>query len=219
MELTLENKLEIVEYIGGVPRYQETFDELYDHVITALGNSQKEEFDLELVKGIVEDDFGGFELIAENEEESAKAFMRACKLSFKEELIRGFRFPGVFVNAWVLMISYILYLQLGIYAVGMSLLVITLLVTAIIPLIRNYFRLYITNRTRKPSVQFKVISPLLIFWVNIITLINVSFLGHDALIHTSSNMKHIIAAAIFFLFSNFILAYNRMYNKRFRVLV
>jgi hypothetical protein len=78
MVLTLENKLEIVDYIGGVPKYQETFDEVYDHIISALSSTENAEFNIGLVRDIVNEDFGGFEQIVLNETEFEKRFVRTC---------------------------------------------------------------------------------------------------------------------------------------------
>jgi hypothetical protein len=56
MLLTLENKLEIVDYIGGVSLYRESFDEVYDHILAALAVNDTPKFHIDLVKGIVNSD-------------------------------------------------------------------------------------------------------------------------------------------------------------------
>jgi hypothetical protein len=58
MKLTTEQLAEIRVYIFEAPRYRETYYELYDHIVNALEQGD-EPFSIDLVKQIIEEDFGG----------------------------------------------------------------------------------------------------------------------------------------------------------------
>jgi hypothetical protein len=218
MVLTLENKLEIVDYIGGVPKYQETFDEVYDHIISALASSEKSEFNIGLVREIVEADFGGFEQIKINEIVFEKAFVQTCMGDIRRELVAAFLFPGIFVNILLLFVSFLIYRMLDQYEYGLKVLVASIYLGIFILLIEYVFTRYFMNPSSKPTVRIKFMLTYLALCGNIITSANLFFLNRAPIFDVSTNVKHSLAIAIFFLFSNLFLAYSKVYKKRLRVL-
>lgn len=218
MVLTLENKLEIVDYIGGVPKYQETFDELYDHIISALAYSENSEFNIGLVREIVEADFGGFEQIKTNETAFEKAFVQTCMGDIKRELVAAFRFPGILVNMLLLLVSFLIYRMLDQYEYGLKVLVGFIYLGMFILLIEYVFTRYFLNPNSKPTVRIKFMITFLALCGNVITSANLFFLNAAPIFGVSSNVKHFLATAIFFLFSNLFFAYSKVYKKRLRVL-
>ncbi|QNR85510.1 hypothetical protein H9N25_03270 [Pedobacter riviphilus] len=67
MRLTAQQHQEIKGYIFDVPKYIETYNEVYDHVVNAL-EDKDEAYSTELVAKIINDDFGSFNEIKQQEE-------------------------------------------------------------------------------------------------------------------------------------------------------
>jgi hypothetical protein len=218
MLLTLENKLEIVGYVSGISRYQETFNEVYDHIVMALESSDSSAFTISLVTEIIIADFGGREQIVADETAYEKAFVRTCMKNLRKELVGAFRLPAILLNASLLTVWYLLYQLMGMYPFGIKLIALSIFALAAVPLISNYFRRYLFNRTRKPSVKYIAINPILIFWLNFMTSISLFFLNPESIIQVSSSVRYLIAAGTFYMFSNCLVACFRVYKKRLRVL-
>jgi hypothetical protein len=218
MVLTPENKLEIVNYIEGIPRYQETFDEVYDHIVSALAYSGNSEFNIGLVREIVHADFGGFEQIKTNELEFEKAFVQTCMGDIRRELVAAFRFPGILVNMLLLLVSFLIYRLLDQYEFGLKLLLGSIYLVIIALLIEYGFKRYIRNPRSKQTVRIKFMFTFLFLCSNLITSTNLFFLNRDPIFEVSSNVKHVLAVAIFFMFSNLFFAYSKVYKKRLRIL-
>lgn len=89
MELTEEQKAEIQGYIVTVPVYRETYNELYDHILNALAD-QEGIYHIDEVLKVVDNDFGGFNKVVEQEEiyhkEIGKKFNKQFRLQFFDTL-------------------------------------------------------------------------------------------------------------------------------------
>ncbi len=96
MNLTVEQKKEIQGYIIAVPKYRETYNELYDHILNSLAD-QKGTFQIDLVLKIVNDDFGGFNEIAEQEEIYHKQIGKKFYRQFRQCFVDTLKWQGVAV--------------------------------------------------------------------------------------------------------------------------
>jgi hypothetical protein len=218
MVLTLENKLEIVDYIGGVPKYQETFDEVYDHIISALSSTENAEFNIGLVRDIVNEDFGGFEQIVLNETEFEKRFVRTCMGDVRREVVNGFHFPGILVNFLLLFLSYLIYRSLDQYEIGLKFLLGSIYLLIIGILVKYGFTRYIMNQKSKHTIRLKFMSTFLFFCSNLITSTTLFLLNREPIFQVSSNVKHFLAVGLFYIFLNLFFAYSKVYKKRLRIL-
>lgn len=218
MVLTLENKLEIVDYIGDVSLYKETFNEVYDHILAALAQSDAHQFHIDLVKEIVNTDLGGFKQISATETAFEKAFARSCMQNINKELINAFKFPGIIAPTCLLLICFAFYNFVPFYELGFRIVAdfiwgIVLLFGVRI-LISKYFR----SPIHKPSIKMKLVLTAFFCCGNLLLLLNLFFLSKESIFNVSTNVKHLFSTAVLFLILNFLMANYRVYKKRFSII-
>lgn len=104
MKLTDQQKAEVRNYIITVPKYRETYNELYDHILNSLSDNENE-YSINEVISIINNDFGGFEKIASQEEiyhnKIGKKFNKQFRLLFFDAL----KWQGI----GILIIGFIIY--------------------------------------------------------------------------------------------------------------
>lgn len=105
MILTEEQKKEIQGYIITVPKYRETYNELYDHILNSLAD-QKGPFHINLVLKIVNDDFGGFKQIVDQEELYHKQMGKKFNKQFLMLFMDTLKWQGIGVFIICLMYYY-----------------------------------------------------------------------------------------------------------------
>lgn len=219
MKLTLENKLEIVDYIGEVPRYQETFDEVYDHIVTAHESIEGSEFNMDRVKEIVQTDFGGFGQISADEKEFVKSFVRSCTRDMKQEFIEALKFPMLLFNGYLSVLCAAFYQDSRYFLPCVKVFLTFIYVTILILIVGYFLKRYVHNPTRMPSVKFKFMCTALLICAGCSYSINSIFLSKSPMLEVSSDIKKVIAFAILLALCNFLFAYYKVYQKRLRILV
>lgn len=105
MLLTTEQKAEIKDYIIGVPKYRETYNELYDHIVNSIEDSEVA-FSIDEVINIVNRDFGGFSEVVYQEEIYHKELGKKYNKHFRVQFIDTFKWYGIFPLAFCLMIYF-----------------------------------------------------------------------------------------------------------------
>jgi hypothetical protein len=105
MNLTEEQKKEIQGYIITVPKYRETYNELYDHILTSLAD-QEGPFHINLVLKIVNDDFGGFKQIVDQEELYHKQIGKKFNKQFLLLFVDTLKWRGIVLFILCLMFYY-----------------------------------------------------------------------------------------------------------------
>lgn len=108
MKLTEEQKKEVYDYIFPVPRYRETFNEVYDHVINAL-EDREDAFSIELVAYIINNDFAGFSNIVEEEKLYQKKLFKKYAGFFRQEMLNTLKWPNVINNLIIFAICMVFY--------------------------------------------------------------------------------------------------------------
>jgi len=218
MMLTPENKQEIADYIGGVMRYQETFDEVYDHILSAASVSDNPEFRIRYVREIVDVDFGGLQQITQNEKEYEKTFLRSCMVDLKDQIIRTFKFPAILFHIFLLLICLLVYQFRAYFSVGIQEFVTAILLGIIVLSSIYIFKRYMYRRTQKPSIKFRFIERAVCICSAFSFNMTMLFLNKNSIFEVSAGVKCVIAAAMFLTLSNFLIAYYKVYNKRLRIL-
>jgi hypothetical protein len=108
MKLTTEQLAEIRLYIFEAPRYRETYYEIYDHIVNALEQAD-EPFNMDLVKQIVQEDFGGFQNIIHQEDVYRKSVTSKYARLLGSEMIDSFRNSTVLSHLAILILGYMFY--------------------------------------------------------------------------------------------------------------
>jgi hypothetical protein len=218
MVLTLENKLEIVDYIGGVSLYRETFNEVYDHVLSALAVNDTPKFHIDLVKDIVNLDLGGFKQIELAEKVFEKAFARSCMQNIKQEMINAFKFPGMIVTIFLLLICFTFYNLLPFSEFGFRILADCIWGIVLLLGIGILFTRYFRRPIHKPSIKMRLVLTALFCCGNLILCLNIFFLNKEPIFNVSTNVQHLFATATLFLIANFLIANYRVYKKQFSII-
>jgi hypothetical protein len=219
MLLTLENKLETVDYIGGVSLYRESFDEVYDHILAALAVNDTPKFHIDLVKGIVNSDLGGFKQIALAEKAFEKAFARSCMKNIKQELINAFKFPGMIVTVFLLLVCSTFYNLVPFYEFGFRMLADCIWVIVLLLGIGILFTRYFRSPTHKPSIKMRLVLTALFCCGNLNLCLNIFFLNKEPIFNVSKNVQHLFATATLFFIASFLMATYRVYKKRFSIVI
>jgi hypothetical protein len=102
------------EYLRAVLTYRETYEEVFDHILTALtGSAIDDSFD-HTVNGIINNDFGGYNNLPKLEKASKKAATRNSIKLVLGNLAEYFKFPSVLYVATGTVAAYYLTLYLKI---------------------------------------------------------------------------------------------------------
>jgi hypothetical protein len=105
MRLTEEQKAEIRDYIVTVPKFRETYNELYDHILNALEDSETT-FSIDEVIAVVNRDFGGFNEIVYQEKIYQKEIGKKYNLYFRSQFLETLRWYGIWPFLFCAIIFY-----------------------------------------------------------------------------------------------------------------
>ncbi|MBW4890835.1 hypothetical protein KXQ82_13975 [Mucilaginibacter sp. HMF5004] len=214
MILTKEQKANIGVLVSNEVEYHETYQEVYDHVITSLEEKQ-DLADLQRAYGnILEDDFGGHYGIKMLEENRRRIVRKETFQKQKDQLYWFFKLPGLLVLITFCSIYGYFYEHqlLNINSVFSGSFILLTISSFIIMSISNFI-LRKKNRNRKPSINNASIKIMWrITWKGYIYLVLFRVLCSFLYIQTSSIFKadyhrvFINIAATIIDFASFVLA-------------
>ncbi|MGF1924846.1 MAG: hypothetical protein ACQUHE_11765 [Bacteroidia bacterium] len=105
MVLTEDQKAEIRDYIETVPKYIETYNELYDHILNSF-EDRKVNFSLKEVSNILDKDFGGFSQVVEQEKVYHREVGKKYNKNFRIQFLDTLKWFGIFPLAFCLVIYF-----------------------------------------------------------------------------------------------------------------
>jgi hypothetical protein len=214
MILNETQKQEIADYVFSITRYMETYNELFDHILSALSTDKSESFNMGLVFKIIEEDFGGIEKIKLEEEISRKALSKSFKLSLAREMLNSFKFPGIISHLAYLAFGYILYdsgTAGGKFALAFKLLSVTII---IMPMLLYGIKALILDKGRiKPAISNYALLYTSMLGMNFATTIILTFLTKNAVITLTNNTQLLIVFGSYFLLSTYFTAYLKIYKR------
>lgn len=141
------------KYLHETLSYRETYEEIYDHILTALEQQPDNISCQHAINNIILDDFGGHENLVKIEKVNKAALVTECLNKYVRFFLRYFTFPrGIYTAIYG---SFIFYL-ISTVNVGMALMVsLLLLVTAVVPgaivIVRLFSTGYFLDTTRKSA--------------------------------------------------------------------
>ena len=217
MILTEEQLAEIRRYIFSAPRFRETYNELYDHILNALEETDKD-FDIALVQQIVKDDFGGFEYIVAQESKYQQQVIRKYTRMLGAEMLNTFKFPAVLGNVCLIFLIIILYQTSLNYNFDIRPMYRGLYILVVIPLFFYGLKRFIADRKHiKLSIKYEFLHlawTLAFFSCQLLSLLvfNANFFN------ISTHTQLMILCAAFFTASIYIRGFLKVYYKRINVL-
>lgn len=217
MKLTAEQLAEIRVYIFSAPRFRETYNELYDHIINAMEEIDSE-FDMKLVEQIVTDDFGGFEKIVEQEERYQKQVTSKYKRLLGAEMLNTFKFPAILQNCCALLISIAFYVYGTKYGLNIKPMYKALFIISLLPLLVYIYKRFIADRKHsKLSIKYDFLHHMWLLGQFFSQVILFSFV-YKGVIIIPIHIQLMILSFLFFTGSVFIRAFIKLYKQRISVL-
>jgi hypothetical protein len=134
MKLTEQEDQFLKQYLSKVLKYRETYDELYDHIITALSHRTTITSFEETIADIISDDFGGPGNLPKLEKASKKAASKDTIRLFLISFISYFKFPKLLytVAGTIMTYYFTLHIQLNLWnlrAIGWTMMVLPVIYT------------------------------------------------------------------------------------------
>jgi hypothetical protein len=217
MLLTEEQKAEIGAYIVSVPKYRETYNELYDHILNSLLEYEGE-FDLSKVDQIVNRDFCGYYEIAHQEKIYQKAISIQYNGFFRTEILNTFKWPEVINNVAMLTLCLVIYYT-NKDAFNMKPIILASIFCCIIIAVFG-FTIILKNRYHqtKYSILDNYLGYSCSFGLILVNFLLGNFLKKESFFEISNNTKLIITLLLFFFSSVYVRAFIKFYNQRIKVL-
>ncbi len=218
MEITPKQKQEVKDWIFIVPKYRETFNELYDHILNALKDIEAP-FNTNLVDEIVLKDFGGYQMVAENEKIYRNVIGKRYMKFFNLEMLNTFKWPGIFSNLSVLTLCLMFYFSARNTNFDTKNIILSSIIICSFVLLFGLARIII-NRIKylKVSILDDYLMHIYTFGISIVTIFVIFFLGKDSSVETSGHTKLIITLGIYFFSSVYVRAFIKFYNQKLKVL-
>ena len=217
MKLTEEQKKEVKDWIKDVPKYRETFNELYDHILNSL-EVIDHPFNTDLVDEIVLKDFGGYQTVFDNEKNYRNKIGRKYLKFFYIEMLNTFRWPEVINNLIVLLICLAIYFNSA-ETFNLQPILWGSFGCCILVAVFMYVKI-IKNRIRysKYSLLDNYIQEVGALGVLTLNVTLQFFLAKDSMIATSHQTKLIFVLLLFFFTSIYVRAFIKFYNQKLKVL-
>jgi len=153
MKPTAQQVKNLQEYLHDTLTYRETYEEIYDHILTALEHQSEGVSYQDAINNIIRNDFGGAENLLKIEkvnksalvDESLKKYMGFFKGYFKS---LGIIYTG---SATLLIYYFLSHVSLSVMFFELILAVLTLLIPVSIAVMRLFNTGYFLDTTRKSA--------------------------------------------------------------------
>lgn len=220
MILTETQKTEIREFIGTVPKYQETYDELYDHILSSLGTLENENYNIDLVARIVNEDFGGFKNIVCVEADYNKQAMKNVMRDLRQEMKQQFYFPELWKTLIILALCAIIYN----YSSGDFKIIRIIFGSVILASFTPIFyywgnRLLFKKKGSRPSIKDGGFAQQSMMLMQVAHAPFFIFIDKDAFLPVTYPTALIVTLFMFFFSSIYIRSYFRLYNRNVKILL
>lgn len=218
MKPTLQQEEILKKYLREALLYRETYEEVYDHILTALEQKPKELLFQEAINQILNNDFGGGKGLVEMEKKCYQYVVDEILSQLWKYFKSNFKFPNLFYTLILVLTTYFIVSKIAVASfIILFLFFVGMVVPGIIMLIRYYFIGYFTLDTKK-SIKDKIMGKIAGKCSSFLTLIML-FL---------SNKKHvdidfwllnytIIFALAISLFILYILSFIKLSREEFKV--
>lgn len=211
-------KQEIADYVKSITRYMETYDEVYDHLLSAVEQEQQATFHMSLIKDVINSDFGGEKQIRQEEENTRQALYGGFSKMLTREMLNTFKFPAILNNLALLSLGLILYFCNANSQTIVSVSIAGTLIILLIPLLLFVYKSYILERQQaKPSVSHYALRYNALFGLNAATCVFYVSFSWDVLTAVEPGVLVAIMCGAYYFLSVFLRAYLKMYNNALRL--
>eukprot|EP01012_Entosiphon_sulcatum_P050699 TRINITY_DN69594_c0_g1_i1.p1 TRINITY_DN69594_c0_g1~~TRINITY_DN69594_c0_g1_i1.p1 ORF type:complete len:221 (-),score=17.29 TRINITY_DN69594_c0_g1_i1:475-1137(-) len=219
MVLTNQQHQEIKDYIFDAPKYIETYNEVYDHVVNAL-EDKDEAYSTALLAKIISDDFGSFNQIKVQEELYQKQINQNQAKHFLNELTDSFKWQGLLANIANLMLCTCIYWSSTKSAFNTKPMMVAIFLCFILVNLYVYTKIWIRKRKHKKySIFDNALGSLSTFGLFISVFVFYWFVSNDSLISVNQHSKVIILLTLYFFCSLYIRSFRKFYNQKIKILI
>lgn len=211
MKLSAIQLNEISQYIINGLKYRETYYEICDHVISSL-EPMEQEYHLDLVKNIIEEDFGSFSEITLNEINYEKEFSKNCYRILGTEMLNTFKWNNIHNNLIILALCVIFYMYSPRDDQHTKPMLYAVVIVSTTGLFAQLIKAFKDRKFMKPAMKSQFLGRISIFSIAFVQVLIV-FIGKYPLFSLSPNIRLIILLTLFFIISVFTRAYLKMMGK------
>lgn len=218
MKLTEAQLKEIRNYLLAGPRYQETYNEIYDHIVNTLEDTEGT-YNIDLVAQIIEEDFCSFPEIVRQEEIYRKQFNKKYASQLWQEALNTFKFPEVFNNLLLVLMYGLLY-QPAVYGDMISKIMYpSIWILSSVPALFYLSKRYFVDRNFiKTSIKYDFLHKTWILGLLQIQLFGYLFVSKHSPFNLSPETRYQFVFLLYFLTSIYVRAFVKFYNKKISVL-
>jgi len=176
---TLQQTQLLKKYLRDALAYRETYEEIYDHILSAIENTTADVCFEEAVNNIINSDFGGAKGLVKIEKQYYSSVVSEVINQQWQNFIINFKFPEVVYSLLLLGGIYCALLRFTMHSYLMVGLIFTLVITPGAFVLARYFKIGYAIKDTKKSIKDKILGqvaskPLLVFNPGIMLLIGKS---------------------------------------------
>jgi hypothetical protein len=208
-------KQEVADYVKSITRYMETYDEVYDHILSSLSSAKHESFNMVLVFGIIDEDFGGIEKLKQEEDSSQKVLNRNFHINMIWEMVRTFK---SLESLCLLVLGFVFYYGGSSLEFKRKIVLISLVVIMLTPIILFLFKVFIKERRRiKPSINDYALRYSSFFGMQVATSMFFAFLVREPIFKLAPGTQFIVMLCLYFFLSVYLRAYMKVFSKSLKL--
>lgn len=218
MILNEAQQQEVADYVSGITLYIETYNEIYDHVLSALEQEEQGPFQIGLVLHIIEKDFGGAAKIKEEEQHNRTALYSSFSGTLKTEMLNTFKFPAVINNIALLTLGLLFYFGGAKSETLVSVAFVGSIIMTFTPIILMVYKTCIREKGQsKPSVSTYALQYTAMFGMNTAGCLFYLFAARDAIFTLEHSTQIALILGVYFFLSVYLRAFLKVYRKSLRL--
>jgi hypothetical protein len=160
MKPTLQQTQLLKKYLRNLLDYRETYEEIYDHILSAVESNTTDEPFAEAVNNIIKTNFGGAKGLIKIEKQHYKAVVNEVVKQQWLQFTQSFKFPEVLLS---LLLFAAIYFIVIIFSAQATAIVIFLFALCIMPgvfVLFRYFRIGYAIKDTKKSIKDGILGQL-----------------------------------------------------------
>jgi hypothetical protein len=218
MKPTTEQDILLRKYLRETLRYRETYEEVYDHVLTALEHNAYTGTLEDAVNQILRDDFGGYDQLRKMEYKAKGVAIADGVRKYMVFFVDYFRWPRL---AYTMCFAALIYFTVGQVALAPIMFEAIFAVIILMPAILSLRRYYVVGylfRDVKKSIRDDVFARIAMVPTRLFVFLGLGIIisidkGHNIW----TNATPAILTALYLLSAIYLLALVRLYRDEFKM--
>lgn len=220
MKLTEQQDILLRKYLRDSLRYRETYQEVYDHVLSALEHRAfSGSFD-EAVNQILREDFGGYDKLKEMESTAKRAAIADGVSTFMRFFVSYFRLPLVLYTLGTAVLIYFSLGQIKLAPMMFEAIFGVIILTPAILSLRRYYVIGYLFRDTKKSIRDDVFGRISMVPTRLFVLLGIGItINFDKGKNIFDNTTPAVLTALYVLAAIYLLSLIRLYRDEFKLSV